>query len=137
MDESILCIKPNYEPPSYRSTHLVAPQIWSYFSDSSIFFHNLRHFSPIWYSNNLFKSRYLRSSCTRGSVSHVVESLGGLNEQLQAGLHGDVYFTDSFDEITDSESEEYTLEVPTQFLRESIEKINPLTVSLSLFFTKS
>ena len=126
----MLRVQPNFELPPYRSTHLVAPQIWSYFSDYSTSFSMLHQFSPFCYSPNFCKILYIRSSCTRGNVSHVRASFKDVSDSMHAGLHGDLYLTDSFDEITDSESEEYTLEVPTQFLKESIEKIRSLIVSI-------
>ena len=121
VDQSLPCVKSTQDTPIYRSIHLVEPQFWSY-SDHSTSFSILRQF-------NISKGCYFCPSRTGGTSSHVRESFIDLNEKIQIGLHGDISFTDSFDEITDSESEEYTLEVPTQFLKESIEKIHSLIVS--------
>ena len=67
----------------------------------------------------------MSSSSSRGR-----ESGGEFGDHLLATSHSETYFSDSFDEVTDSESEEYTLEVPTQFLKESNERVNVIEVCI-------
>ena len=74
------------------------------------------------------------SSGSRGSDLCVKISGGEFGDHMLATTHSETYFSDSFDEVTDSESEEYTLEVPTQFLKESLERVNVVKVCLLSHF---
>ena len=123
----------NIPIPPYQSTHLVPPQIWSYLFNSPSPPDTLMQFSPLNLPSNLSKKIRISSSGSTGSGSRVRESGGEFEDHLLATAHSDTYFTDSFDEVTDSESEEYTLEVPTQFLRESLERVNSIKVSKIYF----
>ncbi|KAI6647659.1 hypothetical protein LOD99_8624 [Oopsacas minuta] len=117
-------IRTNFPLPSYQSTHLVVPQIWSYILVSPTQPNALHQFSPLNFPLKFSGRIRVSSSNSRGSGTLIPELLLDQCQQLLSGSPSETYFTDSFDEVTDSESEEYNLEVPTQFVKESLKKIH-------------
>lgn len=66
-------------------------------------------------------------------IKYILYIYIGLDELVTS--ISETYISDSFDEVTDSENEEFTIDVPAEYLKSSIEQLNTEVTSTSIHVT--